>query len=175
MKLYFDYLPTPLGTLTAASLGTHIVRIILPRENRPVHTDWLAREYPDAILERDSSPFTELRGQIDAYFTRGLRTFSVPVMLTGTPFRKSVWNAMKTIPFGTCASYSDLAEMAGSRRAARAAGNACNANPLPVIIPCHRVIQRSGGLGGFGGGIAMKKKLLRHEGVTVTPGNKVVW
>jgi methylated-DNA-[protein]-cysteine S-methyltransferase len=85
----------------------------------------------------------------------------------GTPFQRSVWEAMLEIPLGATVSYRDLAERVGRPAAARAVGQAVGSNPIPLLIPCHRVVGSDGGLGGFGGGLPMKKKLLRQEGVAV--------
>ncbi|MFO7900486.1 MAG: methylated-DNA--[protein]-cysteine S-methyltransferase [Planctomycetota bacterium] len=102
--------------------------------------------------------------QLREYF-RGERTrFAVPLDLSdGTPFQRAVWRACARIPFGEVRSYSELAEMAGYARAARAVGNAMNANPVPIIVPCHRVIRANGSPGGFGSGLPLKRKLLRLE------------
>jgi methylated-DNA-[protein]-cysteine S-methyltransferase len=90
------------------------------------------------------------------------------VRLTGgTPFQRSVWQAILSIPRGATISYAELARRAGRPGAARAVGQAVGSNPIPLLIPCHRVVASDGGLGGFGGGLPMKRKLLRQEGVEV--------
>lgn len=88
-------------------------------------------------------------------------------LLGGTPFQRSVWKAMLSIPHGSTVSYGDLARRVGRPGAARAVGQAVGSNPIPLLIPCHRVVAADGGLGGFGGGLAMKTALLRQEGVSV--------
>ena len=101
--------------------------------------------------------------QMDEYFKGRRKKFSVPLQLEGTDFQKAVWRQLKKIPFGRTASYGDVARAIDRPRAFRAVGNANNKNPIPVIIPCHRVIGSDGKLVGFGGGIWRKEWLLDHE------------
>lgn len=106
---------------------------------------------------------TECLRQLTDYFKGRRRKFSVPLVLEGTDFQKAVWRQLQKIPFGQTASYGDVARAVGSPRACRAVGNANNKNPIPLIIPCHRVIGSDGKLVGFGGGIWRKEWLLEHE------------
>ncbi len=101
--------------------------------------------------------------ELDAYFDGQLRNFTVPVRLSGTPFQQKAWQAMRNIAYGETKTYRQLAQAAGSPKAARAIGNACAANPVAIIVPCHRVLAQSG-LGGFGGGLDKKQFLLNLEG-----------
>jgi methylated-DNA-[protein]-cysteine S-methyltransferase len=101
--------------------------------------------------------------QLDEYFKGRRRQFSVPLLLKGTAFQKAVWRQLKKIPFGQTASYGDVARAIGRPKAFRAVGSANHKNPVPVIIPCHRVIGSDGKLVGFGGGIWRKQWLLDHE------------
>jgi methylated-DNA-[protein]-cysteine S-methyltransferase len=101
--------------------------------------------------------------QLDEYFKGRRQKFSSPLLLEGTDFQKAVWRQLQKIPFGQTASYGDVARAVGSPRAFRAVGNANNKNPIPLIIPCHRVIGSDGKLVGFGGGIWRKEWLLDHE------------
>jgi len=87
----------------------------------------------------------------------------IPLDLVGTPFQVKLWKALLKIPFGETSSYAQIARKIGSPKAARAVGGACGANPLPLFIPCHRVVETNGGLGGFGGGLQRKKQLLKLE------------
>ena len=103
--------------------------------------------------------------QLEEYFTGRRRTFDLPLALRGTRFQQRVWQALGEIPFGSTWSYGDLARRIGSPGAARAVGAANGSNPLPVVVPCHRVIGADGQLTGYGGGIERKQWLLRHEGV----------
>jgi methylated-DNA-[protein]-cysteine S-methyltransferase len=101
--------------------------------------------------------------QLTEYFKGRRQKFSIPLVLEGTDFQKAVWRQLQKIPFGQTASYGDVARAVGSPRAFRAVGNANNKNPIPLIIPCHRVIGNDGKLVGFGGGIWRKEWLLEHE------------
>lgn len=101
--------------------------------------------------------------QLDEYFAGTRTAFSLPLELHGTPFQEKVWAALQQIPYGEVRSYKDIATMIGNPKACRAVGVANNANPLFIIIPCHRVIGANGALVGYGGGLAMKKALLELE------------
>jgi methylated-DNA-[protein]-cysteine S-methyltransferase len=101
--------------------------------------------------------------QLDEYFEGLRQKFSIPLLLEGTDFQKAVWRQLQKIPFGRTASYGDVARAVGRPKAFRAVGNANNKNPIPLIIPCHRVIGSDGKLVGFGGGIWRKEWLLNHE------------
>jgi len=110
------------------------------------------------------TPFLRsVRTELDAWFSGRLRRFTVPVRLSGTPFQLAVWDVIASIPYGECRSYGDIARTLGKPGAARAVGGACNRNPVPIIIPCHRVIGSDGSLTGFGGGLDNKKALLTLE------------
>ena len=109
----------------------------------------------------------EATRQLDAYFTGSLRSFTLPLSPVGTPFQKRVWSALQQIPCGKTISYAELADQVGS--GARAVGGANGANPLGIVIPCHRVVTSDGGLGGYAGGVEQKRWLLRHEGALTAP------
>ena len=109
--------------------------------------------------EKDQEILNQAIEELEAYFAGRLRNFSVPVKVSGTQFQQAVWQAMQAIGYGETKTYRDLAVAAGSPGAARAVGNACAANPVAIIIPCHRVVAQNG-LGGFGGGLDTKQWLL---------------
>ncbi len=121
-----------------------------------------ARILPDD--QRNERVLTELH----AYLQGKLRAFTVPVDLRGTDFQCDVWSAIASIPFGQTTSYGELAQSIGRPKATRAVGQATGANPVPIIIPCHRVIGSSGGLIGFGGGLPLKERLLGLERGTLS-------
>ena len=106
---------------------------------------------------------TECLRQLDEYFKGKRQKFSVPLLVEGTDFQKAVWRQLQKIPFGQTASYGDVARAVGSPKAFRAVGNANNKNPIPLIVPCHRVIGSDGHMVGFGSGIWRKEWLLDHE------------
>ena len=113
----------------------------------------------------DNNPLIrEAVRQLRAYFERRLRRFDLPLDLLGTDFQKRVWQQLVTIPYGETRSYAQIAAAIGSFRAVRAAGAANGANPVPIVVPCHRVIGASGKLVGYGGGLPLKKRLLELEG-----------
>jgi methylated-DNA-[protein]-cysteine S-methyltransferase len=118
-----------------------------------------------ADAHRSPGSFTEVRAQLAAYFGGELEEFSVPLAPSGTPFQLAVWAELIRIPYGVTASYGDIARALGkSPVASRAVGAANGRNPIPVIVPCHRVIGADGGLTGYGGGLERKLTLLRIEG-----------
>ena len=108
-------------------------------------------------------PFRETIAQLDAYFAGRLRRFDLPLTPEGTPFQLEVWSALADIPHGETVSYSELARRIGRPAASRAVGAANGRNPLPIVVPCHRVIGANGSLTGFGGGLAIKRRLLELE------------
>ena len=113
---------------------------------------------------RDGGPLIETAVlQLNEYFTRERRRFEVPLDLRGTPFQEKVWRALLDIPYGETRTYAQIAAGIGSPSAVRAVGAANGANPVAIIVPCHRVVATGGGLGGYGGGLEMKKRLLSLE------------
>ena len=112
---------------------------------------------------RDPAAFAGAKRQLQEYFDGTRREFSLPLLPEGTPFQQMVWEALRDIPYGTTISYQELANRIGAEKAVRAVGAANGANPIPIIIPCHRVIGADGSLTGYGGGIERKRWLLDHE------------
>jgi len=110
------------------------------------------------------------RQQLDEYFARTRTTFDLPLEPTGSAFQRRVWDALRAIPYGTTVSYSEIARRLGDVRATRAVGTANGQNPIPIIVPCHRVVGAHGELTGFGGGIDRKRWLLEHEGALLALG-----
>ena len=120
--------------------------------------------YEPPQAERRSSPLLdEARAQLDEYFTGKRDDFDLPLRPDGTDFQRAVWDALTKIPFGEVRSYADIAKAIGKPNAVRAVGAANGANPIAVIVPCHRVIGSDGSLTGYGGGLPRKKWLLAHE------------
>ncbi|MDH4068539.1 MAG: methylated-DNA--[protein]-cysteine S-methyltransferase [Dehalococcoidia bacterium] len=115
------------------------------------------------LVERDDDVLRETRRQLDEYLEGQRKGFDIPVSMVGTDFQKDVWNAVIRIPYGATSTYGQIARQIGSPRAVRAVGGACGANPISIIVPCHRVIGSDGELVGYGGGLSLKKWLLKME------------
>lgn len=118
---------------------------------------------PQADWKQNRTAFAEVIRQLQAYFRGELKEFDLPLKMEGTEFQLRVWNALRAIPYGETISYAQLARRIGNPKAVRAVGLANGSNPIPIIVPCHRVIGSDGSLTGFGGGIPTKKKLLELE------------
>jgi methylated-DNA-[protein]-cysteine S-methyltransferase len=114
-----------------------------------------------------SAAALDLEAQLAAYFDRDLRRFNVPLAFGGTAFQQRVWGRLLEVPYGTTTSYLEIAKALGNPAAVRAVGAANGANPIAVIVPCHRVVGTSGTLTGYAGGLATKEWLLRHEGAVL--------
>lgn len=122
---------------------------------------------PDAVNgDLEETPLLrEAKAQLDAYFAGRLKDFSLPLAPAGTAFQKKIWGLLQEIPYGTTRTYGEIAVSAGDAKACRAVGMANNRNPLPILIPCHRVVGANGNLVGYGGGLDIKLKLLQLEGI----------
>jgi methylated-DNA-[protein]-cysteine S-methyltransferase len=118
-------------------------------------------------LVEDEERTAEVRRQLEEYFAGRRQTFDLPLAPEGTPFEKTVWEELRRIPFGETRSYAEVARAIGRPGAARAVGRANGANPIPVVVPCHRVIGADGSLTGFGGGLDAKARLLELEGLAL--------
>jgi methylated-DNA-[protein]-cysteine S-methyltransferase len=121
------------------------------------------RLVPGPGWTKDKAPFAEVMRQLRAYFDGKLKEFDLPLTLEGTDFQRRVWTSLMAIQYGETLSYAELAERIGKPKAVRAVGLANGSNPIPIIIPCHRVIGSNGSLTGFGGGLHAKKTLLALE------------
>jgi methylated-DNA-[protein]-cysteine S-methyltransferase len=155
--MFYDYFETGLiGTLTLAADEVGLRHVYFPKGR---HTRLVA----DAWLHRPEF-FAQIKRQLRSYFKGELRTFDLPLAPPdGTDFQRTVWDALTRIPYGQVVSYKSIAEEIGNPRAVRAVGGANAKNPIPVIIPCHRVIGSSGSLTGFGGGLETKSRLIDLE------------
>lgn len=123
----------------------------------------LKQKTKSAIISGSTRPIHSIESELTQYFDGNLIEFKTPLFLVGSPFQKNVWEALKNIPYGETRSYADIAKTIGKPTAFRAVAQANGANQLPLIIPCHRVINANGDLGGYSGGIPRKKWLLAHE------------
>ena len=163
-KLFYTFISSPAGSLAGACIEKNLLeRIILPRGSAEKMVSMLQKDFPDRQLIRKDTLFSELKQQIREYFSGTTKVFSLPYVINSTRFTVNVLEAVSHIPFGETKSYKEIAEAAGCPGAYRAVGGANNRNPLPLIIPCHRVIGSDGSLTGFGGGVKLKECLLEWE------------
>lgn len=125
--------------------------------------DWMTKKRPDSELIQDEAKISSYKEQFISYLGGERTTFDLPMDLKGTSFQESVWRALQTIPYGETVSYMDIAEEIENPKAVRAVGAAIGANPVMIMVPCHRVIAKDGKLTGFRGGIPMKERLLELE------------
>jgi methylated-DNA-[protein]-cysteine S-methyltransferase len=153
--LRYCELSTPVGRLLLAGDEEGLRRISFQDGFHPVR--------PAEGWQRAEVPFRDAIAQLEAYFAGKLRQFDLALAPEGTPFQREVWSALITIPYGETVSYGELARRLGRSNAPRAVGAANGRNPIPIIIPCHRVIGADGSLTGFGGGLAIKRRLLDLE------------
>ena len=148
------FLDSPIGRLRLVSDGKHLVKIEF--ENQ-YNADEAANETADPVLEASST-------QLKEYFAGKRHSFDLPLAAAGTDFQRSVWAALAAIPYGELRSYRDIAHSIAKPKAVRAVGAANGRNPLPIVVPCHRVIGSDGSLTGFAGGLEAKTCLLELEG-----------
>ena len=153
--LYWHEIDSPIGRLLLAGDGDSLIQLCFqsgPRPQRPAD-EWIAA----------GAPFRLAIKQLGEYFAGKRRRFDLPLAPRGTEFQRRVWRALTEIPYGKTVSYGALARRIGKPSASRAVGLANGANPLPIIVPCHRVIGADGSLTGFGGGLPIKRQLLALE------------
>ena len=153
--VFYTTFESPVGPLLLAgdSNALRLVSFESSKHAAPPRPDW----------NQNGAAFAEVIRQLQAYFRGELEEFDVPLAMEGTEFQIRVWNALRTIPYGETISYAQLAQRIGNPKAVRAVGLANGSNPIPIIVPCHRVIGSDGSLTGFGGGLSTKKKLLELE------------
>lgn len=154
---------SPLGVLRIAVTERGIARIALPRSSGPGFAGWLRTSFPDSERVRWLPLVDKATQELREYFAGERREFSLPLDLHGTDFQISVWRAIAAIRFGETSSYAEVAANSGRPRALRAVGTATGVNPLPIVVPCHRVIAAHGKLGGYSGGLDAKRRLLALE------------
>lgn len=156
---------SPFGPLLLAATPRGLVRVGLPNQDADELLTDLAKRVSPRVLEA-APPLDEARRELELYFAGKLTEFELPLdWRLSRDFRRRVLRAIARIPYGQTRTYTQMATSAGNERAVRAAGTACGSNPLPLVVPCHRVLRTGGALGGYGGGLPMKEGLLRLEGV----------
>lgn len=165
--LFFEHVDTPIGTLTLAADADGLRHIEFPDNRHPVDREgWIPGASGAA-----ADVLRTTREQLREYFDGTRRAFDLPLQPQGTAFQMDVWRMLAMIPWGAVWSYRDLARAIGKPEAVRAVGAANGRNPLPIVLPCHRVIGADGSLTGFGGGLPIKAALLRLEGALPTGGS----
>jgi methylated-DNA-[protein]-cysteine S-methyltransferase len=147
--------PTPIGTLVVSGNDEFVTEVLLDTPGRGVTAPEDRRGLRGPVLDAAR--------QLDEYFAQRRTSFDLPLSLSGTEFQRQVWLTLAEIPYGETISYAELARWVGRPQAFRAVGQANGANPIPVILPCHRVIAADGSIGGYGGGIPVKRLLLALE------------
>ncbi len=154
-------LDTPIGRIVLEATDAALTRLVLPNAVEaapPAPTE----------LDDDAGPLAVAARQLGEYFAGTRTTFDIPLALHGTPFQNDVWRVLGEIPYAETITYGELADLVGRPRASRAVGQANGANPLPIVVPCHRVVASGQRIGGYGGGLETKRKLLTLEGVLLT-------
>ncbi|MEP7020272.1 MAG: methylated-DNA--[protein]-cysteine S-methyltransferase [Pseudonocardiales bacterium] len=153
--MLYTYIDSPIGPLLAVRDEVGLTGLYLPNARHPVSVapDW----------ERDDDAFDDVRAQLDEYFAGRRRDFDLPLHMIGTAFQQRVWTALLDIPYGETTSYGKTAAAIGAPTASRAVGLANGQNPIPIIVPCHRVVGANGSLTGYGGGLEAKRWLLALE------------
>jgi methylated-DNA-[protein]-cysteine S-methyltransferase len=152
---WYDSMPTPIGSLLIAQRAGALVHVGFAEERHP--------HVRRGIWRQDGQRLRPVRDQLDAYFAGARQHFELDLDATGTEFQRRVWGELRRIPYAGTISYAELARRIENPKAMRAVGLANGRNPIPIIVPCHRVIGANGSLTGFGGGIERKRWLLEHE------------
>jgi methylated-DNA-[protein]-cysteine S-methyltransferase len=154
-SIFYTRIESPIGPLLLAADHTGLRQILFVHGRHSVK--------PDPSWQEDPTPMKKAIDQLHSYFAGELEAFDLPLAPEGTPFQQSVWRNLCEIPFGKTISYGELAQRIGNPKASRAVGLANGSNPIPIVIPCHRVIGSNGKLTGYGGGLPIKEKLLALE------------
>jgi methylated-DNA-[protein]-cysteine S-methyltransferase len=165
IDIAYGWVDTPVGRMLVAATDAGLLRLGFESERAEVTLAELARKVSPRILQ-DDGRLEKIRRQLGEYFEGRRKAFDMPLdrsLIRG--FHRQVLDATEQIPYGAVSTYREVAERAGNPRASRAAGNALGSNPIPIVIPCHRVLRTGHGLGGYGGGLDKKQLLLELEGV----------
>ena len=160
----YTRLDSPVGTVWVASTEIGVCKISVGAERARAFLSWISEHIGPGDPWEDPDLMSSATSQLTEYFSGARQTFNLPLDVRGTSFQQAVWSQVSRIPYGATASYGDVAQLVGKPTASRAVGSAVGANPLPIVIPCHRVIGSGGSLVGFGAGLDVKETLLRLEG-----------
>jgi methylated-DNA-[protein]-cysteine S-methyltransferase len=159
-----QYYKTKIGDLMLGSYANKICVLDFPyRKKRSAVDKRLQRGLNATFIENDDEILIETRKQIDEYLSGERKEFDIPILMVGSDFQKQVWQKLMKVKYGETASYLDLAKRINNEKAVRAVASANGANSIGLIIPCHRIIESNGGLGGYSGGLPTKKRLLNIE------------
>jgi O-6-methylguanine DNA methyltransferase len=161
---------TPVGRMRLGSTEKGLCWVELPGSGGRGFSGWLRAQVPEHKVVVDEAPNRSACEQLLEFLAGDRIHFELPLDLRATPFQHAVYDELLAIPYGETRSYADVARKIGKPKAVRATGTANGANPIPLIIPCHRVIASGGGLGGYGGGLPLKRKLLAMESSRVRAG-----
>lgn len=164
VTLYLHEFKTRLGVIRSASTNKELVLLMLPDTTADRFHEIISDRFPKYDFSRGGKINAIVEKEIKAYCAGKLKKFSIPVTINGSPFQSSILKHVARIPWGKVESYGEVAAKSGFPRASRAVGTVMSSNLLPLVVPCHRVVA-SNGIGGYGGGLEMKKTLLRMEGV----------
>ena len=163
-QIEIQYYKTPYTEFILGSFEGRICLVDYRQRRKRETLDRRIQKGLDALyIEQDNALLQQTRKALEAYFSGKREIFDLPLLPVGTPFQRKVWKAVRTIPYGTTATYAALAKKIGRPKAIRAVANAVGANPLAIIIPCHRIIGSDGTLRGYAGGVELKRKLLDIE------------
>ncbi len=167
-KIYLSHLKSPVGMLDVASIDKGLCLITFASAQGGEYAlQWIDKHFEDYIIEENEKRNAQYQKELHEYFEGKKKRFYSKIYFIGTDFQLQVWTALRSIPYGETTSYKSIALTIGNPNATRAVGAAIGKNPVPIIVPCHRVIGENGNLVGFGGGIERKKKLLQLEGAII--------
>lgn len=163
-RINIQHHKTEIGELVLGSFGSKLCLLGFgDRETGRAFGDRIRKKLDAEFVEQNDEVLEKTRKQVDEYLNGNRKEFDIPLLMVGTDFQRRVWKALMRVSYGTTSTYGQIAEDIGSPRAVRAVGNANKANPISIIVPCHRVIGSDGELVGYGGGLPLKKWLLRLE------------
>ncbi|QHS21527.1 methylated-DNA--[protein]-cysteine S-methyltransferase [Virgibacillus sp. MSP4-1] len=167
--LFYDEIQTNLGPVTLMMKDESLLAIQYGKLNqlREPFQKWLGRHFDQPVFERNPAKLLEVTQQLEEYFNGTRTQFELSYEIYGTPFQKQIWQALSEIPYGEVRTYKEIAQLVQSPKAQRAVGGAVNRNPLPIFLPCHRVVGSNGTMTGYAGGLGKKEFLLHLEGCSV--------
>ena len=169
MTILYTAIDSPVGRIYLASYNDQLCSITLGRNAKEYLFQYVKSTFPGCDITSSKTALHKCETQLSEYFAGERSDFDIPLLLEGTDFQQSVWQELLKIPYGQTLSYGDLAVKLGKQGGMRAVGSANGKNPIPIIVPCHRVIAADGSLGGYSGGLDIKHKLLDLESQKFSP------